>query len=235
MLAASMLRPALSPMPLHARAAVMTSLAAGAVESSWRDDIPNALTASRIVAVPLLACAFYWQRTRAARVPAAIFLACAITDWLDGFLARRWSVDSDLGAFLDPVADKLLVCTCLALLSGELGPIVALPTAMVVCREVAVSALREWMGSRGERAAVAVGWWGKVKTATQMIALQLLLFAAPAVATSTSALVLLDCGLALLYVATLLTWTSAWGYFAAAAPLLMKASSSASPASEDDK
>ena len=120
MLTASMLpRPALSPMPLHARVAAMTSLAAGAAQDGWRDGVPNALTASRIVAVPLLACAFYWQRTRAARVPAAIFLACALTDWLDGFLARRWAVDTDLGAFLDPVADKLLVCTCLALLSDR--------------------------------------------------------------------------------------------------------------------
>ena len=192
-------------------------------DASWRDTVPNALTVSRVVAVPLLTCAFYSQRARVARLPAAIFAVCALTDWLDGFLARKWEVFSDFGAFLDPVADKVLVCTCLALLSGELGAVVAVPTALIVCREIAVSALREWMGARGERSAVAVGKWGKVKTACQMVALQLLLIAYASVSAQQR---MMRAGLALLYVATILTWTSAWGYFVAAAPLLLPASSS---------
>ena len=180
------------------------------------EDIPNALTVTRVFAAPMLLCTFYHPGARSAHIPATLFALCSFTDWLDGYLARRWECFSDFGAFLDPVADKLLVCTCLALLSGELGAVVALPTALIVCREVAVSALREWMGARSQSAAVAVGWWGKVKTATQMVALQLLLLAAPKASTSASAYVLLRVGLALLYVATAIACTSAWGYFAAA-------------------
>ena len=210
----------------HAQHALITMLAASDDAVQWRNRIPNALTVARVLAVPVLAIAFYGGR-RVRALPAYLFAACSLTDWLDGYLARRWAVTSELGAFLDPVADKLLVCTCLALLSGELGAVVALPTALIVCREVAVSALREWMGARGARAAVAVGPWGKVKTATQMVALQLLLIAAPYAALSARAAVLLHAGLALLLAATVLTWTSAWGYFAAAAPLLMGADGAA--------
>ena len=216
--AASGLRTAFVFQPT-AQAIVRAAVTATAADKvPWRDGIPNTLTVSRVVAVPLLVCAFYSQRARVARLPAAIFAACALTDWLDGFLARRWDVFSDFGAFLDPVADKVLVCTCLVLLSGELGAAVAVPTALVVCREVAVSALREWMGARGQRAAVAVGKWGKIKTACQMVALQLLLLAYASAAAEQR---LMAAGLALLYAATVLTWTSAWGYFVAAAPLLL--------------
>lgn len=205
----------------------IVSLAAPGAAPAWRDGIPNALTTARVVAVPVLAAAFYGARRARPLLAAYIFCACALTDWLDGYLARRWNVPSELGAFLDPVADKLLVCTCLTLLAGELGALVALPTAVVVCREVAVSALREWMGARGASAAVAVGPWGKIKTASQMVALQLLLIAAPLAEVASSAVVMvraqviLRVGIALLYVASFLTCTSAWGYFAAAAPLLL--------------
>jgi phosphatidylglycerophosphate synthase len=238
---------AMRPTPLLASHPLRCApILACAAAPQWRDDLPNALTVSRVVAVPFLVGAFYGRRTRAAHLPAAIFAACAFTDWLDGYLARRWAVHSEFGAFLDPVADKLLVCTCLAVLSGELGPIVALPTcaqqadcssrgplaltarrsnlahgrAVIVCREVAVSALREWMSARGEREAVAVGPWGKVKTATQMVSLLLLLAAVPAAATST----LLRAGLLMLYVATALTCTSAYGYFEAGSRALRRAS-----------
>ena len=84
---------------------------------------------------------------------------------------------SDFGAFLDPVADKLLVCACLVLLTGAMGMAVAIPTTVIVSREIAVSALREWMASRGKSGLVAVGWWGKLKTAAQMTSLLLLLAA----------------------------------------------------------
>lgn len=193
----------------------------------------------RVAAVPLLVGAFYWApthaniRPRARLLPAFIFALCALTDWLDGFLARRWSVNSEFGGFLDPVADKLLVCACLCLLSGAQGAIIALPTAVIVCREVAVSALREWMGARGERASVAVGFAGKVKTAAQMVALQLLLLAPPPPkellamasligATAPPSSLLRNAGLVLLYAATVLGCTSAAGYFQAAWPLLSR-------------
>jgi CDP-diacylglycerol--glycerol-3-phosphate 3-phosphatidyltransferase len=225
--------------------------------TDWRADLPNALTIARVAAVPALTCAFYCRPWARARIPAAIFALCALTDWLDGYLARKWDVNSAFGAFLDPVADKVLVCTCLVLLSGALGAVVALPTAVIVCREVSVSALREWMGQRGERAAVAVGYAGKVKTAAQMVALQLLLLAdyaaAPGAAAAAqtahalslaaplssmrslaAALLVGACaapmraiGLALLYVATLLSCTSAAGYFTAAAGSLLRADGAA--------
>jgi len=199
-----------------ARHAVVHILVDMADADDWRTAVPNTLTLGRVVAIPFLVGAFYVraQSKAATQAPAAIFAACAATDWFDGYLARRWEVSSTLGSFLDPVADKLLVCTCLVLLSGALGAIVAVPTAIIVCREVAVSALREWMGARGQSAAVAVGWWGKVKTATQMTALLLLLLARPGEAA------LLNAGLLLLYVATVLTCTSASGYATAAWPLL---------------
>ena len=135
--------------------------------AAWQETLPNALTLARVAAVPALAAAFYTPRAAAARAPAALFAACAATDWLDGYLARRWDVQSEFGAFLDPVADKLLVCTSLVLLSGAMGAAVALPTAVIVGREVGVSALREWMATTGRSDVVAVsrwgGWLGKVE------------------------------------------------------------------------
>ncbi len=92
-----------------------------------------------------------------------IFAVASITDYLDGYLARRWDICSPFGAFLDPVADKLMVSTALILLSGKYGSVVAIPTSIILAREIAVSALREWMASRGKRDSVKVGFQGKVK------------------------------------------------------------------------
>ena len=110
--------PALAPSPRI----LGPTLEAGA--ASWRDGVPNALTAARVAAIPVLVATFYNRRS-SPWLPASIFAACAATDFLDGYLARRWAVHSDLGAFLDPVADKLLVCSCLVLLAGALGAVVA--------------------------------------------------------------------------------------------------------------
>lgn len=196
------------------RAASMIAMGA----SSWKAEIPNALTIGRVAAVPVLAGAFCAPQSDAPSwVPAVLFAACAFTDWLDGYLARRWNVASAFGAFLDPVADKLLVCTCLLLLSYTLGAVVVLPTSIIVCREVTVSALREWMGKRGKRDVVAVGWWGKLKTAVQMCALQLLLLA-PCM--NSQEVTFLHGGLLLLYIAAVLTCSSAVGYIKAAWPIL---------------
>jgi len=101
----------------------------------------------------------------------ALFSLASLTDWLDGFLARRWSVTSNFGAFLDPVADKLMVSTVLILLVGRYGALFALPTSVILAREIAVSALREWMSGQGKRNVVKVSWAGKCKTVFQMIAI----------------------------------------------------------------
>ena len=115
----------------------------------WQARLPNQLTFCRVAAVPVLAAAFYAPQAAAARVPAMLFGVIAFTDFLDGFLARRWQVESALGAFLDPVADKFVVCTTFVLLSGALGAVVAAPTALVICREIGVSALRERLAALG--------------------------------------------------------------------------------------
>ena len=180
---------------------------------TWQQRVPNALTVGRALSVPALAAAYYAPATATTRVPAYIFAACCATDALDGYLARRWDASSEFGAFLDPVADKLMVGCVLTLLAGDLGRAVALPAAIIVCREIGVSALREWMATRGQASRVAVGVWGKAKTATQMVALLLLLLARG----TASPGALWRTGIALLYLAALLTCSSAIGYVGAAA------------------
>ena len=109
-----------NPPVLRARVTPAASLVTMRSAQEWRSHIPNYLTFARVGAVPVLIASFYVEQSAAARVPAALFGAIALTDWLDGYLARRWKVESELGAFLDPVADKFLVCTALVLLSGAL-------------------------------------------------------------------------------------------------------------------
>jgi CDP-diacylglycerol--glycerol-3-phosphate 3-phosphatidyltransferase len=110
-----------------------------------------------------------------APILSAIFAIASITDWFDGYLARRWDIASNFGAFLDPVADKLMVSTALIVLTGRYGGIVAIPACIIMARELGVSALREWMAQRGLRDTVKVGMQGKVKAALTMISLTLLL------------------------------------------------------------
>ena len=109
-----------NPPVLRARVTPAASLVTMRSAQEWRSHIPNYLTFARVGAVPVLIATFYVEQSAAARVPAVLFGAIALTDWLDGYLARRWKVQSELGAFLDPVADKFLVCTALVLLSGAL-------------------------------------------------------------------------------------------------------------------
>lgn len=138
--------------------------------------LPNLLTLLRIVLIPVLIVIFYLPVKWAGAVSAGIFAAASFTDWLDGYLARKLHMMSPLGAFLDPVADKLLVSTSLLLLVGvkDLNYI-TIPAIIIVGREIVISALREWMAEIGKRASVAVGYVGKVKTFLQMAALFLLL------------------------------------------------------------
>jgi CDP-diacylglycerol--glycerol-3-phosphate 3-phosphatidyltransferase len=121
----------------------------------------------------------YWPATanfpNRAPVLSVLFALASITDWLDGYLARRWGVTSPFGAFLDPVADKLMVSTALIVLSGRYGGIVAVPSSVIMAREVGVSALREWMAQKGRRDSVKVGMQGKVKAALTMVSLTLML------------------------------------------------------------
>ncbi|OSX76816.1 hypothetical protein BU14_0175s0009 [Porphyra umbilicalis] len=132
-------------------------------------------------AVPALAAILLHPQPYAAQpvAAAAVFAGAAVTDWADGYLARRLGATSAFGAFLDPVADKLMVCTAFVCLAAGVGgwgrAAVIAAAAVTVCREVGVSALREWMAGCGVRSVVRVGVWGKVKTAVQMAALTLLL------------------------------------------------------------
>jgi CDP-diacylglycerol---glycerol-3-phosphate 3-phosphatidyltransferase len=138
--------------------------------------IPNILTLVRIVLVPVFVFLFYIPVPWAYMVTTIIFALAALTDWLDGYLARSLSQVTRLGAFLDPVADKLVVVTALVLLVGESHlPFIGIPAAVIIGREIVVSGLREWMAELGKRANVAVSFVGKIKTTFQMLAVILLL------------------------------------------------------------
>jgi CDP-diacylglycerol--glycerol-3-phosphate 3-phosphatidyltransferase len=174
--------------------------------------IPNVLTLLRILMIPLLGLAYLLPHAWAHPIAAALFALAGITDWLDGYLARRLNQMSAFGAFLDPVADKLLVAVALvALLTFNPTPQFAVPAAIIIGREIAVSALREWMAALGERAQVAVSMVGKVKTTAQMLAILLLLYGS-----DLGGFPLQDLGLGLLYVAAVLTLYSAFLYLRAA-------------------
>lgn len=143
--------------------------------------LPNILTWIRIILIPVFIGVFYLPFQRAHLIAAVIFGLASFTDWLDGYLARKLKQVSLFGAFLDPVADKLLVASCLLLLVGAKHlNYITLPAIVIVGREIVISALREWMAELGKRASVAVGYLGKIKTATQMIALILLIVFYPA-------------------------------------------------------
>ena len=144
--------------------------------------LPTFLTILRVIAVPVLAWVYYSGFEGAAPITGVIFIVAAITDWLDGYLARRLKASSAFGAFLDPVADKLMVAASLCLLCthaprGVAPWAVALPSIVIIGREITMSALREWCAAKGgeAHAAVKVNNLGKYKTATQMVALSVLL------------------------------------------------------------
>ena len=141
---------------------------------------PNLLTWLRILLIPLVIGVFYvpddWLTLQGRNSTAAgLFVAAALTDWLDGYLARRLNQTSAFGAFLDPVADKLVVAAALIMLVslGRVGAVVAM---VIIGREITISALREWMAKLGKGAGVAVNFLGKIKTAFQLVAIPLLLF-----------------------------------------------------------
>jgi CDP-diacylglycerol--glycerol-3-phosphate 3-phosphatidyltransferase len=139
--------------------------------------LPTLLTWARIVAIPLIVGLFYLPTDPATRNLAAtvLFVAVALTDWLDGYLARKLNQTSSFGAFLDPVADKILVCAALLILL-QLDRVNAFVALVIIGREIAISALREWMAQIGAARSVAVHMLGKVKTTVQMVAIPFLLF-----------------------------------------------------------
>jgi CDP-diacylglycerol--glycerol-3-phosphate 3-phosphatidyltransferase len=140
-------------------------------------NLPTLLTWARIVAIPLIVGVFYLklQLPTMNLIATALFIIVALTDWADGYLARRLNMTSSFGAFLDPVADKFLVCAALLMLV-QLDRTNALVAFVIIGREIAISALREWMAQIGASRSVAVHMLGKLKTMTQMIAIPFLLF-----------------------------------------------------------
>lgn len=182
-------------------------------------NIPNILTLTRIILVPLFVVLFYLPWKFATILTAAIFVIAALTDWLDGYLARSLSQTSRLGAFLDPVADKLIVVTALFLLVGaNQFPYIAVPAAVIAGREIAVSALREWMAEIGKRTSVAVSILGKTKTVLQMLAITLLLLGRTESIPSYHTLAMVGYGF--LYAAAVMTLWSMVIYLKAAWPEL---------------
>ena len=138
--------------------------------------LPNFLTLLRIVLIPFFIVSFYLPFGWAHWLTAGIFLLAAVTDWLDGYLARQLKQSSAFGAFLDPVADKLMVAAALVLIVSQYPQTwTAIAGIVVISREILISALREWMAELGKRASVKVSFIGKIKTTFQMIALIILL------------------------------------------------------------
>lgn len=177
--------------------------------------VPNLITLLRIGLIPIFIVIYYLPFANAHLISASIFIAACLTDWLDGFLARKLRQTSPFGAFLDPVADKLLVSSSLLMLVGSnYISYITIPAIIIVGREIVISALREWMAELGSRTSVAVGYIGKLKTTMQMIAIVLLLAFNPA----TSAFGIL--GIILLYLAAFMTVWSMIVYLKVAWPLL---------------
>ena len=181
-------------------------------------NVPNVITMSRIILIPLIIGLYYlpsdWLSLENKNLAAtAVFILAAVTDWLDGYMARRLNQMSAFGAFLDPVADKLIVVGALVVLL-YLGRVDALVALIVIGREIAISALREWMAKMGQAKSVAVAFIGKLKTVSQMVAIPLLLY-------HDSLFGMLDCqwlGTILINVAAVLTVISMLYYLRKALP-----------------
>ena len=184
--------------------------------------LPNIITLSRIGLIPVFVGLFYLQPNYLEGEPlawinnslVAIFVLISSTDFLDGLLARKLNQMSDLGAFLDPVADKLMVCAALILLTDYYHTwFITIPSIIIISREILVSALREWMGEIGKRANISVSWIGKSKTFMQMISILFLLYQQSLFMFSNKDIYTI--GLVLLFSATILTLWSGFNYLIA--------------------
>jgi len=175
-------------------------------------NLPTHLTLLRIVLIPLLAAVFYIPWPYANVLCTTLFALAGLTDWLDGYLARKLRLETPFGAFLDPVADKLMVAVVLVLVvQREASPYLAIPAAVIIGREITIASLREWMAALGQRQKVAVSQLGKWKTTAQMTALGCLLYRDELWHFS-----VLTIGYVLLYVSALLTLWSMIHYLRAA-------------------
>lgn len=180
-------------------------------------NLPNILSLLRIALIPVLIGIFFLPYESASLWATIVFAVASMTDWLDGYLARKWQQTSAFGAFLDPVADKLLVAVALLLVVYETPKwFVLIPVIVIISREITISALREWMAEVGQRSSVKVSRIGKLKTAFQMLSIACLIYFKPLFG-----LPIFDIGLVLLYVASVLTLTSMFSYLKAALPVML--------------
>ena len=194
-------------------------------------NIPTMLTWLRILLIPIFVGAFYWPENlhTLGAMPShqvnvfatTVFIIAALTDWLDGYLARYLKQTSSFGAFLDPVADKLMVAAALIVLV-EFGRVGAIVSLIIIGREIAISALREWMAGEGQRSSVGVAMIGKVKTAAQMLAIVLLLYWDDVELGTLGIVKTQDVGHVLIVVAAFLTLLSMAYYLRAAMPKLKR-------------
>ena len=186
-----------------------------------RINIPTLLTLSRIAVIPVFVIVYYLPVHWANVACTALFIVAAITDWLDGYIARKFSLMSRFGAFLDPVADKLMVTVVLILLVDK-NPttysdiFLTVPAVIIVGREITISALREWMAELGEQGKVAVSYIGKVKTTAQLVALPMLIYREPLF----GEIPVVTIGFFLLYLAAILTMWSMFVYIRASWPTM---------------
>ena len=178
--------------------------------------LPTAITLFRIALIPLFVVVFYLPFSWTNVAAAAIFFVASVSDWVDGYLARSMQLESPFGAFLDPVADKLMVVVIIVLLVQANPSIyVALPSVIIVAREISISALREWMAQIGSSATVKVSFIGKTKTVAQMFALGFMIFS-----DHFMGLPIFEIGLVIYYVAAILTIFSMVIYLRAAWPVI---------------
>ncbi|MDG2091086.1 MAG: CDP-diacylglycerol--glycerol-3-phosphate 3-phosphatidyltransferase [Gammaproteobacteria bacterium] len=179
-------------------------------------NIATFFTVLRVLAIPVFIAIYYSKIPNSNLIAASIFILASLTDWLDGYLARKLDQCSDFGAFLDPVADKLLVTVTLVMLAANYtSPWFVAPAAIMVGREVLITALREWMSSTNQRDIVAVGYIGKLKTTAQMLAIIALLAATPG-----NFNWLLITGYVLIYISAILTLWSMFSYLKSAWPVI---------------
>eukprot|EP01038_Epipyxis_sp_PR26KG_P010400 gene10400-13969_t len=190
--------------------------------------LPNILTLGRVAAIPLLV---YFSATNKNSIAFFTFVVACITDFIDGYLARKLNVTSTFGAFLDPVADKLMVAAGLTVLATKIPSFwYSIPMSIILCREIGVSALREWMAEIGKRDMVKVSNLGKLKTTIQMISLSLLLLSVPGLSADFDLCAIwnipkpfiFSIGMFSLYICTLLTAISGGEYIFAAWPYITK-------------
>ncbi len=178
--------------------------------------LPNTLTVLRVLLIPVMILFFYLPFEWSRYISCWVFVVASITDFLDGYFARKHQSHSKFGAFLDPVADKLTVTTALVILLQDNPSVwMMIATAIIIGREITISALREWMAELGERAAVNVAMVGKVKTVFQMMAIGFLLYK-----TNLWFIPVYPIGLILLYIAATLTLWSMCVYLKAAWPMM---------------